>query len=127
VFTKYGINLTRIQSRPPKVINEEMVVDFYADFEGKVNDIHVSKAITDLKEMAKKVIIVGTPEVPWFPTIIDDFDYIGKRTLSSGDGIQETDHPGFCDAEYRKRKDMITKKALSYRIRDSDIPRIEYT
>ena len=104
-----------------------MVVDFYADFEGRVTDIHVSKAITDLKEMAKKVIIVGTPEVPWFPTIIDDFDYIGKRTLSSGDGIQETDHPGFHDAEYRKRKDMITKKALSYRIRDSEIPRIEYT
>ncbi len=104
-----------------------MVVDFYADFEGKLTDNHVSKAITDLKEMANKVIIVGTPEVPWFPTIIDDFDHIGKRTLTSGDGIQETDHPGFSDPEYRKRRDMITKKALSYNIRDSEIPRIEYT
>jgi hypothetical protein len=77
--------------------------------------------------MSLKVTIVGTPEVPWFPTIIDDFDHIGKRTLSSGDGIQATDHPGFSDPEYRKRRDMITKAALKYKISDTNLPTIEYT
>jgi phenylalanine-4-hydroxylase len=127
VFTKNGINLTRIQSRPPKIINDEMVVDFYADFDGKLTDLPVERAIKELNQMSKKVTIVGTPEVPWFPTIIDDFDHIGRRTLSSGDGIQETDHPGFSDPEYRKRRDVITKAALAYSIRDRDLPRIDYT
>ena len=127
VFTKNGINLTRIQSRPPKIINDEMIVDFYADFDGKLTDTHVDRAIKELNQMSKKVTIVGTPEVPWFPTMIDDFDHIGRRTLSSGDGIQATDHPGFSDQEYRRRRDLITKAALAYSVRDRDLPRIEYT
>lgn len=127
VFTNNGINLTRIQSRPAKTINHEHVVEFYADFEGKLDDTHVDAAINELKKLSAKVTIVGTPEVPWFPTQILDFDHIGRRVLSSGDGIQETDHPGFNDAEYRSRRDMITKKALSYLMDDKEIPRIEYT
>jgi hypothetical protein len=47
---------------------------------------------------------LGSEAVPWFPTKIDDFDYIGKRILGEGDGIQEADHPGFRDQEYRKRR-----------------------
>ena len=109
------------------MINEDKIVDFYADFDGKLCDIPVERAIKELKQMSLKVTIVGTPEVPWFPTIIDDFDHIGKRTLSSGDGIQATDHPGFSDPEYRKRRDMITKAALKYKISDTNLPTIEYT
>ena len=87
VFTKNNINLTRIQSRPPKMINHDRTIDFFADFDGKIDDTHVKLAIDELKTMQAKVTIVGTPEVPWFPTQIEDFDFIGKRTLSSGDGI----------------------------------------
>lgn len=87
VFTQHGINLTRIQSRPPKIISGEKQVEFYADFDGKLADPKISGAIETLKGLANKVIIVGTPEVPWFPTHIDDFNNIGKRILSSGDGI----------------------------------------
>ncbi len=77
--------------------------------------------------MQAKVTIVGTPQVPWFPTQIEDFDHIGRRTLTSGDGIQETDHPGFNDKEYRSRRDIITKAALSYKLSDKDLPIIDYT
>ena len=77
--------------------------------------------------MPAKVNIISTPEVPWFPTKISDFDHIGKRILSSGDGIQETDHPGFNDLEYRKRRDIITKAALNYNISDPEIPHVNYT
>jgi len=68
-----------------------------------------------------------TPEVPWFPTRIEDFDFIGKRVLSEGDGIQEADHASFRDPEYRARRKEITDVALNYNIRDGAIPDIEYT
>lgn len=55
-----------------------------------------------------------------------DFDSIGKRILGAGDGIQDTDHPGFNDKEYRKRRAMITKAALDYKLDDKTIPIIEY-
>lgn len=64
--------------------------------------------------------------MPWFPTRIEDFDFIGKRILSEGDGIQEVDHPSFKDKEYRARRDMIAQVALNYRINDPEIPSIKY-
>lgn len=33
------------------------------------------------------LVMMGTKEVPWFPTKIEDFNQIGKRILSEGDGI----------------------------------------
>jgi len=109
------------------MIDHEHTIDFFADFDGKIDDSNVNAAITALKNMQAKVTIVGTPEVPWFPTQIEDFDHIGKRTLSSGDGIQETDHPGFNDKEYRNRRDIITKAALAYKLSDKELPWINYT
>jgi hypothetical protein len=38
---------------------------------------------------------------------MEDFDFVGKRILSEGDGIQETDHPSFRDKDYKKRRDFI--------------------
>ena len=54
--------------------------------------------------------------VPWFPIDINDFDHIGKRTLSEGDGIQDADHPGFRDPVYIKRRDEVTSIAMDYRM-----------
>lgn len=44
-------------------------------------------ALNQLRLIANDVREVGTVEVPWFPTRIEDFDFIGRRTLSEGDGI----------------------------------------
>lgn len=66
-------------------------------------------------------------EVPWFPLRLDDFDHIGKRILGAGDGIQDTDHPGFNDKQYRMRRAEIAKAALNYKVADKTIPIIEYT
>jgi phenylalanine-4-hydroxylase len=109
------------------MINQEKIIEFYADFEGKLDDPHVAKAIEELKGISTRVTIVGTPQVPWFPTQLLDFDNIGKRVLSSGDGIQETDHPGFNDIEYKKRREIVTKAALSYKLSDESLPIIKYT
>ena len=77
--------------------------------------------------IAENVTKVGTPEVPWFPTRIEDFDHIGKRVLGEGDGIQEADHPSFRDPVYRARRQEIADVAFTYNVRDANIPSIEYT
>lgn len=76
--------------------------------------------------IAESVTEVGTPQVPWFPTRIEDFDFIGRRVLGEGDGIQESDHPSFRDPEYRARRKMIADMAFDYNIRDSHIPSVDY-
>ena len=62
--------------------------------------------------MTDDVTIVGTPEVPWFPTHIMDLDKIGKQILTEGDGIQVSDHPAFRDKEYQERRNFISDVAL---------------
>jgi hypothetical protein len=117
--------MTRIQSRPSKFIhNNWRQVEFYIDIEGNSTDLNVRKALNELSLIADRVTEVGTPEVPWFPTRIEDFDHIGKRVLSEGDGIQEADHPSFRDMDYRKRREFIASHAFSYNINDETIPSI---
>lgn len=128
ILTSNQINMTRIQSKPSKFIhNNWRQVDFYIDIEGNPTDENVRKSLVELSLIADRVTEVGTPEVPWFPTRIEDFNYIGKRVLGEGDGIQEADHPSFRDPEYRKRRDFITSHAFSYNVNDESIPSINYT
>lgn len=68
---------------------------------------------------------LGTDVVPWFPTKIEDFDFIGKRVLSEGDGIQAADHPGFRDEEYKARRREITDLAFKYKVHEP-IPGLVY-
>lgn len=80
--------MTSIQSRPSKFVeNNWRQVNFFIDFDGNYTDTNVQKAIRELNLIADLVTEVGTPEVPWFPTRIEDFDHIGKRILGEGDGI----------------------------------------
>lgn len=73
---------------PSKFIeNNWREVDFYIDIEGELNNPNVQKALNELSLIVNKITEVGTPEVPWFPTRIEDFDFIGKRVLGEGDGI----------------------------------------
>lgn len=114
VFNKNNLNMTRIQSKPSKQSNDKKIMNFHADFEGNFNDPNIQKTLKDLEQICEKLVILTTPEVPWFPTSLYDFDHIGKRILGAGDGIQDTDHPGFNDIEYRKRRKLIAEAALNY-------------
>ena len=88
IFTNNHINLTRIQSKPEKFIhNDWRKVDFHVDFDGSLDQPHVQKAVRQLKLIADEVEIIGTLEVPWFPTRIEDFNVVGKQILGEGDGI----------------------------------------
>ena len=78
-----------------------------------------------LSEQSAGVTKLGSAEVPWFPLHISEFDNIGKRILSEGDGIQDADHPGFRDPEYRKRRDFISQVAKDNCI-EKPIESVEY-
>lgn len=126
ILHKFNINLTQIKSRPPKQIGDKRVMNFHLDFEGSFNEKRVREALYDLAKISEDLTELGTSTAPWFPLNLSDFDHIGKRILSEGDGIQDSDHPGFRDEAYRKRRDEISAIALNYSINDP-IPAVKYT
>jgi len=120
--------MTRITSKPSKFIHHNWrQVDFHIDIEGNLGDKNVAAAVRDLKLIAESVTEVGTPTVPWFPTDVEDFDHIGKKTLTVGDGLVDTDHPSFTDPVYRDRRAFIADVAREYSVNDDSIPDVEYT
>lgn len=64
-------------------------MSFLIDFYGSIEDIKVKNALKKIETIAIKdgVVTLGSKSVPWFPTKIEDFNLIGKRILSEGDGI----------------------------------------
>lgn len=127
LFDKHNVNLTRIESKPSKFVKKDFAFDFYLDFHGTLEDDNVRNVIGDLSRIARHLTICGTPNVPWFPKTLADLDKIGRETLSEGEGIEMTDHPGFNDPKYKERRSFITNVALKYNMFDKEIPRIEYT
>ena len=101
-------------------------MNFHIDFEGKFTQDHVKKAVSEIRLSVVDVVELSSKSVPWFPTKMTDFNHIGKRILSEGDGIQASDHPGFRDELYKARRKMITNQALDYEIYQP-IKNVDYT
>ena len=76
--------------------------------------------------MTDKLLILDEKRVHWFPRHISELDLIANRTLVAGVDLMSEDHPGFHDAEYRRRRDDLSIKAQNHRW-DQPIPYIEYT
>lgn len=87
ILSSNNINMTSIQSRPPKTATDEKLINFNIDFHGNFEDDNVQAAMDQLEAISKGITKVGSKSVPWFPIDINDFDHIGKRILSEGDGI----------------------------------------
>jgi len=51
---------------------------------------------------------------PWFPRKIRDLDRFADQILSYGSEL-DSDHPGFTDAEYRKRRAILADVAFNYK------------
>ncbi|KAG1712103.1 hypothetical protein DVH05_009342 [Phytophthora capsici] len=122
-FWKHDVNMTRIESRPAKGHN--MNYSFYIDFEGKSGQPEVDELMADLKTNCLDVMVLHDKKVPWFPRKINELDRSVANILDAGTDL-ESDHPGFSDQEYRKRRNMFAEIAQNYRQGDA-IPRLDYT
>jgi len=122
VFWKYDVNMTHIESRPAQ--GSGFDYSFVVDFERPdTEDVH-QKLIDELGKTALDVTHLDPRVVPWFPRKQSDLDLCIK-TLDAGADL-ESDHPGFNDQEYRKRRQMICDLNASYKT-GTEIPRWEYT
>lgn len=61
----------------------------------------------------------------YFPMKLIDLDDMTMAQLDTNEGLN-TDHPGFIDPEYVKRRNEIGQKSKNYKI-TNDIPNVEYT
>ena len=71
------------------------------------------------------MLILDDRKVPWFPRHISELDTIANKTMDAGADLQ-SDHPGFNDPIYRKRREELAALAIQYKWSDP-IPHIEYT
>nr|WDE41101.1 phenylalanine hydroxylase [Convolutriloba macropyga] len=127
-FEANGITLNHIESRPSK--RSEATYEFLITTDSQVNDNEVKAALGELTDNASYVQVLSRSErsqesVPWFPRKKKDLDQFAHRILSYGSEL-DSDHPGFTDITYTKRRKMFADIAFNYR-HGTPIPRVEYT
>jgi phenylalanine-4-hydroxylase len=120
-FSRHGVNLTHIESRPAR----DRRFDFFVDCEGARGERPVEAVIAALEQHACKLLVLDERRVPWFPRHVSELDRIANHTLDAGADL-ESDHPGFNDKQYRERRAMIDRLARNYRHGD-EIPKVDYT
>jgi phenylalanine-4-hydroxylase len=111
-FWKHDVDLTRIESRPTKM--DDKAFQLYIDFAGRIEDENVQKLMTELRTTCSNMLILDDREV----------DKVANKTLDAGADLV-SDHPGFSDPTYRKRRMELATIAQSYACGDR-IPTIEY-
>lgn len=116
LFSKHGVNLTRIESKPAKVGRGygelssscplwtlfksprtlALSPEFDVDCEGDPDDPSVASLLRELRHSAVSWTLHAPAVVPWFPTKIAEIDRFSTKTLDAGAEL-ESDHPGFSD------------------------------
>ena len=124
-FVNNNLTLTHIESRPASLLDTKKGYSFIADIEGSDSG-SLDKTIEELKKHDIEVKIIGSKEVPWFPRKLEDLDLLDQTTLNAGSEL-ESDHPGFKDEVYKKRRHEISEIAKDYKTTDPEIPRVTYT
>jgi phenylalanine-4-hydroxylase len=127
VLRKNNLNLSFITSKPNKFTSAiSKHIDFFIDIERPKKDSDLGNAIEELKNLVENLELIESEEVPWFPKLIDDVNLIGKKILNAGDSGFESDHPGFNDENYRKRRNSIAEINKGHII-GQPYPIIKYT
>lgn len=121
VFTRHGVNLTHIESRPAK--NGRF--DFFVDCEGSRSQEPIEQVIAELEAASEKLLVLDDRDVPWFPRHVSELDQLVSQTLDAGVELS-SDHPGFHDRAYRSRRAAIEQLAVNDTF-DAEFPTVDYT
>eukprot|EP01059_Diplonema_ambulator_P027151 TRINITY_DN448_c1_g1_i4.p1 TRINITY_DN448_c1_g1~~TRINITY_DN448_c1_g1_i4.p1 ORF type:complete len:473 (+),score=152.80 TRINITY_DN448_c1_g1_i4:121-1419(+) len=124
-FKEAGLNLTCLTTRQCPDINNLKAITVFCDVEGHISNPKVKNAIDKVKKIALHTQVINSTTIPWFATQITDIDLFSRGTMAAGEELS-SDHPGFNDVEYRKRRDMIAELGKGYR-HGMKVPTIEYT
>ena len=120
-FARQNINLTHIESRPAK----DERFDIFVNCEGQENQSAITAVIEELQAIGAALLVLDDRKVPWFPRQISELDQIANGTLDAGSDLT-SDHPGFSDQAYRKRRGEIDALARSF-CQGDEIPFVDYT
>ena len=128
-FKEEGINIHHIGNRPRAYESKCQYQTIFLDVDAHISDPKLARVIEFLKEKCPAVSVVGSWNVPWYPTSIEQLDNLDQTTLAAGGDLQddpENPHPGFHDKEYRERRKAIADAAMSYK-HGEKIPTVKYT
>lgn len=126
VFKENNVNLSYICSKPSKFFSspEEKKVDVVLDIEKRGNEGDILKTFEQINQLAE-LKLTASEKVPWFPKSMYDLNMIGEDLKLGGEQLS-SDHPGFNDPVYKKRRDEIEKISSSFEF-GGQMPDIEYT
>ena len=105
-FSRLGLSLTQIESRPTRGGH----FDIYVDCEGEPDDPRIAQLLGELETIASSILQLDQREVAWFPRESHELDQLVDETLDAGSEL-ESDHPGFKDQAYRARRDELAASA----------------
>jgi len=126
IFNDNDVNLIHIESRS-SVRNPGY--EFFVECDSSTGNL--GQAIEDLKLICTYFSVISrdykdnTAAVPWFPRRIRDLDRFANQILSYGAEL-DSDHPGFTDETYRKRRKYFADIAFNYK-HGQVLPHVEYT
>ena len=122
-LNKLKIDYSNIESS--FVMNEPEKINIDLFFKSRKRNMDTDYLNSTLADLSAEAAELKEPLLPNFPIKLSELDDMSIELQSPGDGLNE-DHPGFKDAEYKKRRDQIAKSSIGYKMLEP-IPRIDYT
>lgn len=126
IFEDHKVNLLHIESRSS---TRGPGYEFMVECDSKSQNL--SAAIETIREKSDYFNIISRDykdneaTVPWFPRRIRDLDRFANQILSYGAEL-DSDHPGFTDETYRKRRKYFADIAFNYK-HGQPLPHVDYT
>lgn len=127
ILNEYSINLSYISSKPSLQFSKESgkKIDVFIDIENH-DEEKISKAIKRIEELNKTIKLNSLANIPWFPKTLLDLNKIGNKIKIGGESLQ-SDHPGFNDQSYKKRRTEIESKSTEFFFSNNNIEYVYYT
>eukprot|EP01063_Lacrimia_lanifica_P039399 TRINITY_DN8647_c0_g1_i1.p1 TRINITY_DN8647_c0_g1~~TRINITY_DN8647_c0_g1_i1.p1 ORF type:complete len:450 (+),score=152.79 TRINITY_DN8647_c0_g1_i1:82-1431(+) len=121
----HGINIESITTRAAPDRERLKAITVFMDLNGTMGEDNVQNAVQSIRENSIHLQVIHSCEIPWYATKISDIDLFNDGILAAG-GELTSDHPGFQDKEYRRRRDLIAKNASTFKYGD-ELPTVEYS